>query len=171
MVSAVKIDGKRLHQLAREGKEVARRPRPVTVHSFDVEPSDDPAVYRCRVECSSGTYVRTLAADVGTILGGGAHLRRLRRLAVGPFTLEQATPIEAPVLLPLASVFAGSALIEVGPVRAADVRHGKVLERLDLGIGPDAAGPFPIAEAGSDLLAVYEAHHGSTVKPTVVLAG
>src|SRR4051794_33698609 len=87
MVSAVKVDGRRLHELAREGKEVERAPRPVTVYRFDVDRTDDALVYRVEVDCSSGTYIRTLAADVGLALGGGAHLRRLRRTAVGPHTV------------------------------------------------------------------------------------
>ena len=84
MVSAVKIDGKRLHELARaRGRSPAR---PVTVYRYDVEPTDDPLVYRAFVDCSSGTYVRVLAADLGHALGGGAHLRKLRRTSVGAFT-------------------------------------------------------------------------------------
>jgi tRNA pseudouridine55 synthase len=72
MVSAIKIDGKRLHELAREGKEVERPPRPVRVDRFTVEPvPGEPLVWRCVVECSSGTYIRSLAADLGNALGGG----------------------------------------------------------------------------------------------------
>ena len=74
--------------------EVEREPRPVTVHRFDVEPTDDPLVYRAEVDCSSGTYVRTLAADLGHALGGGAHLPDLRRTAVGSFTLAEARPLD-----------------------------------------------------------------------------
>ena len=95
MVSALKVDGKRLHELAREGIEVERQPRPVTVHRFTVAPTDDPLVVRAEVECSSGTYVRTLAADLGHALGGGAHLRDLRRTAIGSFTLAEARPLAA----------------------------------------------------------------------------
>ena len=90
MVSALKVDGRRLHELAREGIEVERAPRPVTVDRFDVEATDDPGVLAIDVECSGGTYVRTLAADLGRLLGGGAHLRHLRRTAVGPFTIAEA---------------------------------------------------------------------------------
>src|SRR3954452_6758379 len=79
MVSAVQIGGKRLHELARQGIEVEREARPVAVHCLDFMPPDDPAVLHIEVQCSSGTYVRTLAADLGTRLGGGAHLRNLRR--------------------------------------------------------------------------------------------
>jgi tRNA pseudouridine55 synthase len=82
MVSAIRVDGKRLHELAREGVVVERKPRPVTVHSFDVQPTDDPLVVRIAVNVSSGTYVRTLAADLGTLLGGGAHLRNLKRTQI-----------------------------------------------------------------------------------------
>src|SRR5690606_8187267 len=83
MVSSVKIDGRRLHELAREGKEVEREPRPVTIHTFDVGDATDDGVFPVEVTCSSGTYIRTLAADVGTALGGGAHLRNLRRTRAG----------------------------------------------------------------------------------------
>ena len=72
MVSALRVDGRRLHELAREGVVVERKARPVTVYSYDVEPTQDPLVVRIEVRCSSGTYVRTLAADLGTLLGA-AH--------------------------------------------------------------------------------------------------
>ena len=76
MVSAVKVGGRRLHELAREGVEVERKPRPVTVYRFDTSPDPArPGVYRALVECSSGTYVRVLADD----LGRGARGRRAPR--------------------------------------------------------------------------------------------
>ncbi|NDH84860.1 MAG: tRNA pseudouridine(55) synthase TruB, partial [Acidimicrobiia bacterium] len=104
MVSAIKIDGKRLHELAREGKEVDRPPRPVRVDRFDIEPvKGERGVWRCVVDCSSGTYIRSLAADLGTALGGGAHLRSLRRTSVGGFTLDDAGTIESPTLLPISA--------------------------------------------------------------------
>ncbi len=98
MVSALKVGGRRLHELARAGVEVDRPPRPVTVWRFDVVRSGEEAtgpVLSIDVECSSGTYVRSLAADLGTLLGGGAHLRRLRREAVGEFTTKEALTLEA----------------------------------------------------------------------------
>src|SRR3954463_13490411 len=99
MVSAVQIGGQRLHDLARKGIEVEREPRPVTVHRFDVAPTHDPLFSRVEVDCSSGTSVRSLAADLGRALGGGAHLRALRRTAIGPFTEAMARPLESPELL------------------------------------------------------------------------
>ncbi len=92
MVSADPGRRPRLHELAREGIEVEREARPVTVHRFDVGDPIGPGAFPIEVTCSSGTYIRSLAADVGTALGGGAHLRDLRRTAIGSFTVDQAGP-------------------------------------------------------------------------------
>ena len=116
MVSAVKVGGRRLHELARAGIEVERDARPVTSHRFDVAPTADPLVYDADVDCSSGTYVRTLAADLGTALGGGAHLRALRRTRVGSFGLDEAVPLEAAAterLLPPAEALRDMAAVVV----------------------------------------------------------
>ncbi len=142
MVSALKVDGRRLHELAREGIVVERQPRPVTIHRFDLEATDDPALLRATVECSSGTYIRTLAADLGALLGGGAHLRNLRRTAVGPFTIDEAAPPDDCVLLaPLASM-RGRTQIVVDDPTAALVRTGRVLPAFD--------GPPPWVLLGED---------------------
>jgi tRNA pseudouridine55 synthase len=171
MVSAVQVGGKRLHELARQGIEVEREARPVTVHRFDVEATDDPAVLRIEVRCSSGTYVRSLAADLGRALGGGAHLRDLRRTASGTFTAEQAAPIEsiteASVLTP-AEAMRDLVAVRVGAEEADAVAHGKVLPH-DTFTGAEGEGPWAVLGEDGELLAVYEAHRGDTVKPAVVL--
>jgi tRNA pseudouridine55 synthase len=170
MVSAVKVDGKRLHQLAREGIEVEREARPVTVHRFTVAPTDDPLVVRAEVECSSGTYVRTLAADLGAALGGGAHLRDLRRTAIGSFTLADARPlaeVSPEVVLTPAEALRDYLTVVATPDDVVAVGHGKVLERDDRFIGE---GPWAVVDADGRLLAVYAAHRGTTVKPEVVVA-
>ncbi|NBY57352.1 MAG: tRNA pseudouridine(55) synthase TruB [Actinobacteria bacterium] len=91
MVSALKVDGRRLHEIAREGGEVEREPRQVTVHRYvvldEVERVDGNPIVSIEVTCSSGTYIRTLAADLGAALGGVAHLRNLRRRAIGDFVV------------------------------------------------------------------------------------
>jgi tRNA pseudouridine55 synthase len=170
MVSAVKVGGRRLHELAREGKEVERRPRRVVVTRFDIQPTEDPLRWRALVECSSGTYVRVLAQELGRGLGGGAHLDELRRLSVGPFTLVDAHPLSAPVLLPASEITRVLAPVTVGPDVVAEVRHGKVLERDHLGVGPDAVGPWAVLDEAGALQAVYIAHRRGSVKPSVVLA-
>src|SRR6266540_2176330 len=87
MVSAVKVGGERLYRKARRGEDVERVPRRVVVHALHVESFSpgERATARLRVRCSRGTYVRTLAHDLGEALGVGGHVTRLRRVKVGPF--------------------------------------------------------------------------------------
>lgn len=106
-VSAIKVDGRRAHALARTGEEFELKARPVTVHRFDVT-----AIRRAgslidldvEVDCSSGTYIRSLARDLGAGLGVGGHLTALRRTAVGPFTLEHARTVESVIAEPAVSL-------------------------------------------------------------------
>jgi tRNA pseudouridine55 synthase len=175
MVSAVKVGGRRLHEIARAGEEVERAPRRVTVHALETAATDDPSVYRMRVECSSGTYVRSLAADLGHALGGGAHLRALRRTAIGSFGLADAVAFgketvreELTVLTPAESMRDYPA-ITVDAVGAAAVGHGKVLSRGDVHAPGD--GPWAVLDSDGRLLAMYEPRDERTVKPAVVLAG
>ncbi len=93
MVSAVKIGGKRLYKLAREGVTVDRPPRAVTIHSIDLLDWNPPRA-TIRMHCTKGTYVRTLAADVGAALGVGGHLSGLRRLASGDHHVDNALPLD-----------------------------------------------------------------------------
>ena len=94
MYSAVKVGGQRLYSMARKGQEVERAARPVIVYRFDVEAVRLPDV-DVFVACSKGTYVRTLAHDLGAALGVGGHLVRLRRTAIGDVTLDHAWTMEA----------------------------------------------------------------------------
>jgi tRNA pseudouridine55 synthase len=160
MVSAIQIGGKRLHELARAGIEVEREARPVTVHAFDVSSTADPLVYAVRVECSSGTYVRSLAADLGRALGGGAHLRALRRTAIGPFTEAVARPLESIELLPPSAAVAHLPRLDVPRDRVAvgGVIPGDVAE---------GDGPWAVLD-GDELLAVYERSR-DRIKPAVVV--
>jgi tRNA pseudouridine55 synthase len=166
MVSAIRVDGKRLHELAREGIEIEREPRPVVVDRFDVWATDDPLVLRIEVECSAGTYIRSLAADLGTLLGGGAHLRALRRTRVGSFTIDEAADPDECVLLPVDAAVRSLDRVDVDEATAALIANGRVLPRWD---GP---GPWAVfGDGGSRLLAVYESFDdtGGTAKPAVVL--
>lgn len=94
MVSALKRDGKPLYEYARQGIELERPARTVTIHALDLLACEGTRA-RVRVHCSKGTYVRTLAQDIGRRLGCRAHLSALRRTAVGPFSIEQAVGLEA----------------------------------------------------------------------------
>jgi len=176
MVSAVKVEGRRLHTLARAGVEVEREARPVTVHRFEVAPvPGTDAVLSAVVDCSSGTYVRVIAADLGRALGGGAHLRSLRRTAVGGFGLDAARPVESAEVLPMAHAVQHLAGVRVPPAVAAEVAHGRVLELVRLGVAappePGApSGPWAVHDSDGELLAVYERFRGGA-KPAVVVAG
>ena len=93
MYSAKKVEGKKLYELARQGVAIAREPVPVAINELEIlpgEPSDSPTTLRIRVACSAGTYIRTLAEDIGRAIGVGAHLTSLRRTAAGQFDLRRA---------------------------------------------------------------------------------
>ena len=93
MHSALKHEGRALYEYAREGVEIEREPRQVQIHGLDIVDWHD-AVLVIDVRCSKGTYIRTLAEDIGAALGCGAHLGALRRTASGPLTLERAVTLE-----------------------------------------------------------------------------
>jgi len=163
MVSAVKIDGKRLHELAREGIEVDRPPRPVTVSTFRLMPTDEDNVFLAAVECSSGTYIRTLAADLGHLLGGGAHLRNLRRTAVGRFSIGEAAGPDDCELLPVEEAVRTLDRIDLTEQLDSFVADGRVLPAWD------GDGPWALFRLDGTLAAVYERHRGSEAKPMVVV--
>jgi tRNA pseudouridine55 synthase len=168
MVSAVRVDGRRLHELAREGVEVDRAPRPVTVYRFEVEPTSDPLVYSIEVQCSKGTYIRTLADDLGRLCGGGAHLRGLRRIAVGGFTVADALGPDDVELLALPEAVRDYPAVQVDADTAVMVAHGRMLPTF--ADREDEAGPWAVLGPDGDLLAMYERAGPATVKPAVVVA-
>mgnify|MGYP006279696679 FL=1 len=165
MVSALKVDGKRLHQLAREGIEVERKPRPVTVHSFTVEQAADRNVLSARIHCGSGTYVRSLGADLGVALGGGAHIRALRRLTTGPFDVSGASTIESPVLLPVERIVAHLNAHTLDAEGIDDTLYGRVRAAFD------DDDPWAVFDESGNLVAVFERFRDTLAKPTVVFGG
>ncbi len=165
MVSALKVDGRRLHELAREGIEVERAARPSVVSRFELAATADPLVYRATIDCSSGTYIRSLADDLGRLLGGGAHLRNLRRTRVGRFTLEQAQAPNDATLLPVATAVAHLDRVVVDEPTADLIGHGRVL------MAWPGDGPWAVFDADDQLLAVYERFRDREAKPVVVLIG
>jgi tRNA pseudouridine55 synthase len=94
MYSAKKVGGRKLYELARAGQEIERKPVEVTIREFAITEYSPPRL-GLRVRCSSGTYVRTLAHDLGAALGTGAYLEELRRTAIGDFRVENALKLDA----------------------------------------------------------------------------
>ena len=132
MYSAIKIDGKKLYDLARKGKEVERQPRPITVYELELGEQLSDTDWQLRVVCSKGTYVRTLCHDIGTALGCGAAMAALRRTRVAGFTLEQAVTLEqvqacedpASLLAPVDGCFADLPALTLTAPQAKCVRNG-----------------------------------------------
>lgn len=172
-VSAIKVDGKRAYQRVRDGEEVALAAREVTVHALDVlavrpgdaagaDAGEDVLDVDVSLRCSSGTYVRALARDLGADLGVGGHLVALRRTAVGPFGLDAARTLEehadALTLVPIAEVaracFPG---VDLDEERSADVRVGRAL---DLALPGGAGVAHAVFAPDGEFLALYEARDG-----------
>jgi tRNA pseudouridine55 synthase len=176
MVSAVKVGGRRLHELARAGQEVERAPRPVHVDRFDLvgfEPGPYPEA-DVEVECGSGTYIRSLAADLGAALGGCAHLKSLRRTRVGSFTLAESHPLAEieddpdATVLPLTTAMRDLERVDVDAEQARAVSHGVSFASGALTVHGD--GPYALVDPDGALLAVYDAR-GAAIRPAVVLVG
>ena len=150
MYSAIKVGGKKLYELARKGKEVERKPRPVTIHALEVldEAPPEGADYLLRVACSKGTYVRTLCYDIGRALGCGGCMSSLRRVKAAGFTLKDAVTLETvqeavdrgegeSLLLPVDAYFADVPILVLKTNRAEKkIRNGAALDARDL---PDGA--------------------------------
>lgn len=175
MVSAIKIDGRRLHELAREGKQVERPPRRVRIDRFEVtalRPGKRPEA-DVEVECSSGTYIRSLAADLGAALGGGSHLTNLRRTRVGAFTIGEATRLDElearslECVLPPIVALRAMERVDVDDAIATKVGHGNTFAAREFLRSESGPGPFAVAHH-DQLIAVYE-RRGAGVKPIVVV--
>src|SRR6202050_1720039 len=137
MVSAVKVGGRRLHELALQGLEGERAPPTVTVYRFEAAPvSAHPGVYRAEVECSSGTYVRVLAQDLGLALGGGAHVDHLPRSRIGSCggpEMRHLDELGPDAVLTPAEAVRDLESVTVGPPIAASIRTGLALDKVPIG--------------------------------------
>jgi tRNA pseudouridine55 synthase len=171
-VSAIKVDGRRAYRLARAGQDVELKARPITVRTFDVldiRAEGDVVDVDAVITCSSGTYIRALARDLGAGLGVGGHLTRLRRTRVGPYDLTLARTLDELatecVILPIGeAVAAAFPRRDVTAEEARTVRHGGPLPAA--GLGP---GPVGVFAPGGELLALVE-EQGRTARPLAVFA-
>lgn len=159
MYSAVQVQGRRLYQYARQGLSVAVSPRPIRIHAITLDAINLPEV-TFTVTCSKGTYIRTLAADLGQQWGCGAHLQSLRRLQVGPFSLDQAIPLPAPAtdvlavdlrahLIPLVDCLPHLMAWEVDAPTARRLSQGQAID-----IGPEKE--LPLLSMGDHLKIVCQ---------------
>lgn len=181
MVSARKVEGKRLYELAREGKVVEREARPVTIESLEIvdfAPSDYPEV-GFRVVCTTGTYVRTLADDVARALGGRAHLVSLRRTRNGSLSVSDAVLVDdvinavdddrlGDLVVPASRALSGFGAVTVDESVAFRVRNGRPIDLEPTTVAYDGEFVRVLNDAGS-LIAVYR-RDGEHLLPEVVLA-
>jgi len=168
MVSAVKVNGKRLYELAREGKSIEREPRTIHIHNLTIESTPEEHVYELSVACGSGTYVRSLVSDIARSAGAVAHVGTLRRNAIGSFVESEADPIEGIKLIGMAEGLRDYPRVSVNSKDAALVNVGKVFDKDHFAL-EDSAGPWAFTDQQGELLAVYKPHRGNTVKPDVVI--
>lgn len=167
MYSAIKVNGKKLYELARKGREVERKPRAITIHSLVVEGQESATDFLIRVRCSKGTYVRTLCHDIGQALGCGGTMYSLRRTMAAGFTLEDALPLEqvlqaedpASLLLGVDAYFAGRPVLILKPAAEKKVRNGMTL------VLPDApsAGEYRVYSEAGEFLALSRVSQGKLI--------
>lgn len=135
MYSALKVNGKKLYDLARRGQTVERKPRPVTISALELLEQTGEADYQIRVRCSKGTYIRTLCHDIGQALGCGGVMASLRRTEAAGFTLAQAVTLDAvaaaaeegkaeALLLPVDSLFGGRPALQIAGRNEQLCRNG-----------------------------------------------
>lgn len=182
MVSARKVEGRRLYELAREGKVIEREARPVNIHRFelvDLAPSDYPEV-TFRTVCSTGTYVRTLADDLARAVGGRAHLTALRRVRIGALDVNDAVTVEDAVTAAEAGeiervmIRPSEALSDLPEIRVDEamvdaVRNGRELPEILVPDGIDPESSIRIGDRHGELVAVYRRSR-NTLQPEVVLS-
>ena len=161
--SAVKVGGRKLYEAARRGEVLEAPPRLVRVDAFELT-SFDGREAGFRVTCSSGTYVRVLAADVGAALGCGAHLTGLRRTRIGPFEVAGARPPDAPgEPLPVERAVAHLPRFDLETEEAVAAGHGRIL-------GPAGLdGPYAVYGPDGRLIGIYR-DEGPRARPEMVLA-
>ena len=181
MVSARKVEGRRLYELAREGKVVEREARKVTIDKLeliDMAPSDYPEI-TFRTVCSTGTYIRTLADDIGRAVGGRAHLTALRRVRNGPVHVKDALTVDEVVaaaanddidriVLDAGSILEGFPEIRLDEAMASQVRNGR---ELPLHMVPDDALTqefLRISDRDGKLIAMYRDDNGALIPEVVI---
>jgi tRNA pseudouridine55 synthase len=172
-VSAIKVEGRRSYARVRAGEDVDLPARPVTVEAFELgelRRQDDVVDADVRVICSSGTYVRALARDLGETLGVGGHLTMLRRTRVGPFDLASAhtlDELESDFVVTDLDRAARSSFptLDLGDTQAADVRFGRSLPGVALG----SDGPVALFDPAGHFLALYE-QRGDDARAVAVFA-
>ena len=168
MYSAIKVNGQKLYDLARKGREVERQARPITIHELELLEFQGKEA-RLRVRCSKGTYIRTLCKDIGEALGCGGCMAALRRVEAGEYTLEGSIPLRQlldiseaggdveHLLRPVDTMFAGHPVLHLNEKQARLVKNGNAFTE------SCADGTYRVYSPDGEFLALCKAENG-TVK-------
>ena len=167
--SALKVNGKRAYKLARRGEPVELKERSVTIHRIVLHQFDFPNL-EISVNCGSGTYIRSLGRDIGEELGTGAVMSRLRRMAIGSFTVEGSLPahsiesagVVAKNLQPLMVAVEQMPKVQLSAEQQAAIRYGQLID-----LGPDEVRGELTAVSGDRLLAVLSRTSDSRFRPAI----
>ncbi len=178
MYSALKVDGKKLCDLARNGQTVEREPRDITIHSITAEPTESAMDYRLDVHCSGGTYIRTLCADIGASLGCGGAMYSLRRVRSGNFEIENAHTIEElekmefserlSFLMPTESLFEGLERVVLPKFYFGLSKNGCEIYQAKIGTRLEDSTRVRLCSPGGEFFAlgeIREYESGSAIKP------
>jgi len=167
MYSALKVNGQKLCDLARKGKEVERKPRPITIHELTLLGMEAQGI-RMRVRCSKGTYIRTLCKDIGQALGCGGCMASLRRVQAGEYTIDEAVPLEVLLeaqdpeayLRPVDTMFRNYPSVRLSPKQEQRCRNGNAFSL------PMEAGTYRVYSQEGEFLALSKVEDGvmSTIK-------
>ncbi len=171
MYSAIKVNGQKLYDLARKGREVERQARPITIHELELLEFQGKEA-RLRVRCSKGTYIRTLCKDIGEALGCGGCMAALRRVEAGEYTLEGSIPLRQlldiseaggdveHLLRPVDTMFAGHPVLHLNEKQARLVKNGNAFTE------SCADGTYRVYSPDGEFLALCKAESGkvSTIK-------
>ena len=166
MFSAIKVQGQPLYKYARLGKEIEREPRTVHIGAFDILSVEDHFI-EARIECSGGTYIRSLAHDLGEAMGCGAYLSGLKRTHVGRFALDQAQPLDAidPVkMIPLKDALPPMPLLEIDEQHTQHIREGRPIGMAE----PPESPLIALIEPRGHVFSVARIH-GNVLQPECVI--
>lgn len=175
MYAAIKVKGRKLYELARQGKEIEREPRTITIHDIDILDWQPPDL-TLEIACSPGTYIRSLAHDLGQKLGCGGHIKELRRVTSGPFTIAQARPLAEleelyqdgnleEALLPPQAALSTMPVAVMTPEQERALRYG---QQIDL-VTSDNVESVQAHDGQGNLIAVLAKVTDTQYRPTLVL--
>lgn len=175
MYSALKVNGQKLVDLARAGKTVERKPRPVEIYDLEIRPTERKEAFELTVSCGKGTYIRTLCEDIGSRLGCGGTMEALRRLEVTPFSIEECVTLDrlkemspsdrSARLLSPQKCLPHLPLVEVNDFQAALAQNGVSLRQEKIGVSLHEGQQVLVTDTHKNLICISKAAQDESGQP------